>query len=163
MAQTVKNLPAMRETSVYSLGWEDPLEDSMATHSSSLAWKIPMDRGAWQTTVHGVTKSRTWLSNSAHITTKMYVKLAVSHFISGKTKAQKCVHTLFKVTYPKETSNLNSGSYPFVYSLPLISILFHTVCSLRIRCHTIPVTLHISRCVWIWWYQSQKHFRTAYG
>ena len=41
----VKNLPAMRET-VQSLGWEDPLEEGMATHSSILAWRIPMDRGA---------------------------------------------------------------------------------------------------------------------
>ena len=37
----VKRLPAMRETSVQSLGWEDPLEKEMATHSSTLAWKIP--------------------------------------------------------------------------------------------------------------------------
>ena len=41
MAQTVKPLPAMRETWVQSLGWEDPLEKEMATHSSTLAWKIP--------------------------------------------------------------------------------------------------------------------------
>ena len=41
MAQTVKNLPAMQETWVRSLGWEDPLEKEMATHSSTLAWKIP--------------------------------------------------------------------------------------------------------------------------
>ena len=40
-AQTVKNLPAMRETWVRSLGWEDPLEECMATHSSILAWRIP--------------------------------------------------------------------------------------------------------------------------
>ena len=39
-------------------GWEDPMEEGMATHSSILAWRIPMDRGAWQATVHGVTKSR---------------------------------------------------------------------------------------------------------
>ena len=50
-------------SSISSLGWEDPLEEGMATHSSILAWRIPMDRGAWQGTVHGVTKSRTWLSN----------------------------------------------------------------------------------------------------
>ena len=43
----VKNLPAMRKTWVQSLGWEDPLEEGMATHSSILAWRIPMDRGAW--------------------------------------------------------------------------------------------------------------------
>ena len=41
MVQTVKNLPAMQETWVQSLGWEDPLEKEMATHSSILAWRIP--------------------------------------------------------------------------------------------------------------------------
>ena len=41
MAQSVKNLPAMQETRVLSLDWEDPLEKEMATHSSSLAWEIP--------------------------------------------------------------------------------------------------------------------------
>ena len=41
VAQLVKNLPAMRETWVHSLGWEDPLEKEMATHSSTHAWKIP--------------------------------------------------------------------------------------------------------------------------
>ena len=46
----------MRETWVRSLGWEDPLEEGMATHCSILAWRIPMDRGAWRTTVHGIAK-----------------------------------------------------------------------------------------------------------
>ena len=41
------------------LGWEDPLEEGMATHSNILAWRIPMDGGAWQAAVHGATKSRT--------------------------------------------------------------------------------------------------------
>ena len=59
VAQMVKNLPAMRETWVQSLGWEDPLEEGMATYSNILAWRIPMDRGAWWAVVHGVTKSRT--------------------------------------------------------------------------------------------------------
>ena len=53
VAQMVKNLPAMRETWVQSLGWDDPLEEDMATHSSILAWRIPMDRGACQAIVHG--------------------------------------------------------------------------------------------------------------
>ena len=52
----VKNPPALRETWVRSLGWEDPLEEGMATHSSILAWRIPMDRGAWRATVHSVAK-----------------------------------------------------------------------------------------------------------
>ena len=59
VAQMLKNLPTMRETWVRFLGWEDPLEESMATHSSILAWRIPMDRGAWKATVRGVTKSQT--------------------------------------------------------------------------------------------------------
>ena len=46
----------MQETWVRSLGGEDPLEKGMATHSSILAWRIPMDRGAWWATVHEVTK-----------------------------------------------------------------------------------------------------------
>ena len=46
---------------VQSLGWEDPLEEGTATHPSILAWRIPMDRGAWWATVHRVTKRQTRL------------------------------------------------------------------------------------------------------
>ena len=63
VAQTVKNLPAMQETRLLSLGQEDPLEKGMATHSSILAWRNPMDSGAWQAIVHGVAKSKTQLSD----------------------------------------------------------------------------------------------------
>ena len=55
VAQMVKNPPARQEIWVRYLGWEDILEETMATHSSILAWRIPMDRGAWWATVHGVT------------------------------------------------------------------------------------------------------------
>ena len=55
VAQTVKNLPAMQKTCLWSLGWEDPLEKGVATHSSILAWNS-MDTGAWRATVHGVAK-----------------------------------------------------------------------------------------------------------
>ena len=54
----VKNLPALWETWVQSLGWEDPLEKGIATPSSILSWRIPMDRGAWLAIVHRVTKSQ---------------------------------------------------------------------------------------------------------
>ena len=53
-AQLVKNSPTMQETWIRSLGWEDPLEEGMAIHSSILACRIPLDRGAWWATVHGV-------------------------------------------------------------------------------------------------------------
>ena len=55
--------PAMPETPVQILGWEDPLEEGMATPSSILCLRIPMDRGAWPATVNGVANSRTRLSN----------------------------------------------------------------------------------------------------
>ena len=63
VAQMVKNPTAMQETWVRSLGWEDLLEESMATHSSILAWRIPMERGDWWATVNRVTKSHTRLSD----------------------------------------------------------------------------------------------------
>ena len=59
---SVKNPPAMRETWVRYLGWEDPLKKGKATRSSILAWRIPMDREAWRDAVHGL-QSRTGLSN----------------------------------------------------------------------------------------------------
>ena len=57
LAQRGKNLPSMRENWAQSLGWEDPLEEDMATHSSILAWRSPMHRGAWQATDYGVAES----------------------------------------------------------------------------------------------------------
>ena len=59
MAQTLKNLPVMWEAWVRSLGWEDPLEEGMATHCRILAWRLPIDRGTWWAPVHGVAKSWT--------------------------------------------------------------------------------------------------------
>ena len=65
MAQTVKNLPAMQETWIQSLGWEDPLEKGTATRSSILAWEIswteePSElQSPWSCRVHGAAKSST--------------------------------------------------------------------------------------------------------
>ena len=74
MAQIIKNLPALWETWVLSLGWKDPLEEGMATHSSILAWRIPTDREAWQAAIYGVTNSWTQLKGlSTHTFTSMGV------------------------------------------------------------------------------------------
>ena len=73
MAQTVKNLPAMQETWVQSLGWEDLLKKEKATHSSILAWRIP-----WTVWSMGVTKSQTQLSD-------FYIRLQVDHPIFPPT------------------------------------------------------------------------------
>ena len=62
MVLVVKKPPAnagdVRDTGSIPV-WEDPLEEGIALHSSILAWRTPMDRGAWQVTVHGVAKSHT--------------------------------------------------------------------------------------------------------
>ena len=63
VAQTVENPLALWETWIRSLGWGDPLEKGMAIHTSILAWRIPMDRGAWWTTARGFAKSQTCLSD----------------------------------------------------------------------------------------------------
>ena len=59
----VKNSAAVQETWVQSLGWEDPLEEGMATLSSILAWRIPWTEEPGGATVHGVAKSQTQLSD----------------------------------------------------------------------------------------------------
>ena len=61
VAQTVNNSPEVWETWVRSQGWEDPLEEGMETHSIFPACRIPVDRAAWWSTVHGLSKSQTLL------------------------------------------------------------------------------------------------------
>ena len=72
VTQTVKNLPTMQ---VLSLGWKDPLEKEMATHSSISCLENSMDRGAWQATVHGVAKSWTQAHSRPFCTVGRYLPL----------------------------------------------------------------------------------------
>ena len=62
----VKSLSAMQETWVRSLGWKDPVEEEMASHSSILAWRTPWTEEPGGATVHGVAKSQTRLSAHTH-------------------------------------------------------------------------------------------------
>ena len=81
MTQTVKNLHAMQETWVQSLGWEDPLEEGMATHSSTLAWEISqMKEPGWPQSVHRVVKSQMLLSTHTHTLTGRGFLLGVIKF-----------------------------------------------------------------------------------
>ena len=90
----VKNPPAIWETWIQSLGWKDPLEEGMTTHSSILAWRIPMDRGAWWATVHRVSKSQTWL------------QLSRGH----RTRESTVTHSLLNSQWPAEwTEHGESG------------------------------------------------------
>ena len=70
VTQTVKNLPAMQETWVWPLGWEDPAEEGMTIPLQYYCLEKSMDRGAWRATVHGVTESRTQLSDKAQHSTE---------------------------------------------------------------------------------------------
>ena len=97
VAQILQNSPAMRETCVCSLGWEDPLEEDMATHSSILTWRIIIDRGAWRTSVHGVTKSQSDMTEqlkfSPSMVKKLYSKIRwMNGWLDGyKTKSYKII------------------------------------------------------------------------
>ena len=73
VAQMVKSHSANARDPGSIPGSEDPLEKGMATHSNILTWRIPMDRGAWQATAHGITKSQTCLIDShTHTHTHTY-------------------------------------------------------------------------------------------
>ena len=87
MAQTVKSPPAMQETWVQSLDWDDPLEEGMATPSSIFVWRIPMDRGAWWVTLHGVAKSQTRLSDQAHA--QGVIQIRIPRWLSGKESSHQ--------------------------------------------------------------------------
>ena len=72
----VKNQPAMWEIWIQSLGWEDPLEEGMATHSNIVSWRNPIDSGAWRATIHELANSWTRLSDQAQHTVIKYTALA---------------------------------------------------------------------------------------
>ena len=111
MAQTVKNLPAMQETGVRSLGWQDPLKKGMAVHSWYSLLENLMNRGAWWATVHMVAKSRTWQSDWTELNWSKYSvqihstcpQLLMPYFlISGVTKALSDLHLCaFSWRYPR--------------------------------------------------------------
>ena len=79
----------MQETRVQSLGWEDPLEENVATHSSILAQRMPWTRGTWRATVHGIPKSWACLSN--------WVGMYMHSQFNDKSK--KMVHTRFRTEF----------------------------------------------------------------
>ena len=99
VTQTIKNLPARWEIRVGSLGWEDLLEKGMATHSSILAWRIPMDRRAWQAAVHGLAKSRhNWATKHWHSQKHSWVQVKVTEVwissVDCHCQCPGCVNTI---------------------------------------------------------------------
>ena len=95
MTQTVKNPPAMRETRIRSLGWEDPLEQGMAPHPSILAWKIQISeelqsmgskrvRHSWTTITHTLTIITTLVSPTTSVNLSLLHKLGPSNYLTEK-------------------------------------------------------------------------------
>ena len=72
--------------------WEDPLEDGIATHSSILAWRIPMDRGAWQVTNLEVTKRQTWLRTKHSAVHDSAIPLLDIYPKGEKIDFKRCMH-----------------------------------------------------------------------
>ena len=117
MAQTVKHLPAMWEIWVWSLGREDPLEKEMATHSSTLAWKI-LDSGAWWATVHWVAKNWTWLNDFTYfaLSTKCRIIKKTQFLILWFLAIWKKWHEVNKNKYKISSCNVtvsNGGRWTF--------------------------------------------------
>ena len=128
VVQLVKNPPAVWETWVQSLGWEDPLEKGKATHSSILAWRIPMDRGAWQATAHG-----------GHKESDTTEQLSLSRY-------ERSLHRVVKNTYLGVICGL-----PPTFSQPcdLEQVIYFLHTSLFLICK-IKVATHS------WWYCFDK-------
>ena len=97
VAQMVKNLPVVQETRVWSLGGEDPLEKGIATHSSILPWRIPMDRGAWGAIVHGVAVGHDWATNTTNkiwFNVSLFRKLKQGHI--SEVSLEKTMLSLYE-------------------------------------------------------------------
>ena len=117
VAQTIKNPPAMWETWVWSLGWEDPLEGGKETHFSILAWSIPMDSRTWWVTLHGLTESDAteWLNTTQHISSKLPInRKTCYHFLKCR-----CISDYLGI-FLKNTN----AWYSFFFSLPKLQICF---------------------------------------
>ena len=101
----------MQEIQVQSLGREDPLEEEMAAHSSILPWRIPIDRGAWQATVHGVTKGQTRLKRLSTCTPQILKAHTHSLFITFFSLIL-CPENSTNLISPKFWLSLFSSSSP---------------------------------------------------
>ena len=106
----------MCKTWVQSLGWEDPLEEGVATHSSVLAWRIPMERGTWGATVHGVAESQTQLSDFHFFTfTSMLVS---TDFHSSPYLLSREPPLFLDIQIPSDTLVAPRSPFPAQISIP---------------------------------------------
>ena len=105
MAQWQRILLPMQETWVWPPNWQDPLEKEMPTHSSNLAWKNPMDRGACLATVHRVANSQTWLSDWTTTISYIYVCVCINIYVHMYHKYHVYINIyVFKQEFTEITS-----------------------------------------------------------
>ena len=135
VVQSVKNLPVVQETWVWSLGREDPLEKEMSTHSSILAGKNPMDRGSWRATVgHD-------LVTKHHTTIVCWVIVYLVIMFIWKCKERKR-----GLSWEKETSNVRFQIFCFLWDLKIETFGLVTFAK-------IPWEFLDEACLWMWNYE----------
>ena len=123
VAQTVKHLPKTRETQVQSLGQEDLLEKKMATHSSTLAWKIPWMVEPGRLRFHGVAKSQTWLSDFTFTFSGNPLQYSCLENPMYRRAWQAIVHGVQRVEFDLVTEHATPGK---ISSFPLPLLLLKT-------------------------------------
>ena len=112
MAQIVKNAPAIQETWVWSLGWEDPLEEGMATHSSILAWRIPWTEEPGGLQSIGSQRLRhDWVTSTTY---RVNLRLSSHLFQKSIFILKKKIHTLYKCNADVIPNKINTNSMIFI-------------------------------------------------
>ena len=144
----------MEETWVWSLCCEDLLEEGMATHSSILAWRIPMDRGAWWATVHGVTKSQTqlshWAQHRMEQTAGNWTPLSIPSTVSSDVS---CVHLFMTEDSPLEVlghavdlGQVTHMAWGYFLPLPMETMRSTSQDSNVWKTHTAALYIHVRYC-----------------
>ena len=140
----VKILPPTQGTYIQSLGWEDPLQKEMATHSSYSCLENPMGRGVWQATVHGVAKSRTRLGTITHSFSSVHFSCSV---VSDSLRAHGLQHS--RTPCP--------SAAPRVYSLTSIESVMPS--NHLILCHPLLLLPSIFPSIRVFLNESVLHIR----
>ena len=140
----VKILPPTQGTYIQSLGWEDPLQKEMATHSSYSCLENPMGRGVWQATVHGVAKSRTRLGTITHSFSSVHFSCSV---VSDSLRAHGLQHS--RPPCP--------SAAPRVYSLTSIESVMPS--NHLIPCHPLLLLPSIFPSIRVFLNESVLHIR----
>ena len=117
----VKNLPAKQQTQVQSLGWEDPLENGMATHSQYSCLEDSMDRGDWWATVHGVSKRQT---HNLTVSLLRYLVTTKERIVTVENSGRNHLSQVIKVNIPSNTCEHQAPLHMIPWEVPITSIVF---------------------------------------